>query len=49
MTTGIPTEFTVDGVLEVGTYEATIEQLRDSVLVRGPRDADENSWDAEVV
>jgi hypothetical protein len=46
MTTGIPTEFTADGVLDVGTYEATIEQVRDSILVRGPHDAEDNSWDA---
>ena len=37
----LPRNFTVDGVLEVGTYDATLDEVRASILVAGPPDAAE--------
>lgn len=41
----LPRNFTVDGVLEVGTYDATLDEVRASILVAGPPDAAELQWD----
>lgn len=43
---GIP-EFTEDGLLPPGDYEVTLDELRESVLVVGPRNqASYSNWDA---
>jgi hypothetical protein len=41
----IPESFTPDGVLEVGTYGATLDEVRASILVVGPPDAVALQWD----
>lgn len=46
MTEKIP-EFNENGLLPVGDYEVTLAELRDSILVQGPRDRLKYpSWDA---
>lgn len=46
MTDKIP-EFDENGLLTVGDYEVTLAELRDSILVQGPRDrVAYPSWDA---
>jgi hypothetical protein len=42
---GLP-EFTADGVLPVGDFELTLDEIRESVLVKGPG-ADHPHWDIE--
>jgi hypothetical protein len=41
----IPTAFVAEGVLDVGTYEATFALLRQSLLVQGPPGATTDTWD----
>ena len=41
----IPGSFTSDGVLDVGTYDATLDEVRASILVRGPSNGHELLWD----
>lgn len=40
----LPTAFTADGLLPPGDYELTLEELRESMLVKGPHGA--TDWDA---
>ena len=42
----IPGTFTPDGVLDVGTFDATLAQVRASILVVGPPNAQDIQWDA---
>lgn len=41
----IPKCFTSDGVLDVGTYDATLGEVRASILVLGPPATAELKWD----
>lgn len=42
---GLP-EFTADGVLPEGTFTLTLDEIRESILVRGPG-ADYPQWDSD--
>jgi hypothetical protein len=40
-------DFTADGLLPQGDYEVTLNELRQSILVLGPRRSDYPHWDSE--
>ncbi|WP_309890204.1 DUF6932 family protein [Archangium sp.] len=42
----VPSAFTQDGLLPPGDYDASLEELRESILVRGPRGVT-GEWDVE--
>ncbi|MEZ4742686.1 MAG: hypothetical protein R3B45_09595 [Bdellovibrionota bacterium] len=47
----IPSTFTEDGILEPGTYEATFDELKESILVKGDGSSKtwNSSWRLELV
>lgn len=41
----LPVEFTAEGLLPVGTYAVTFDELKRSLLVTGPKEIVEGEWD----